>query len=185
VSDNRACPLVSAVRGGRLESPSGVDACRSWAGRPGRLGGRPYGQAVDTAGAGRPSMHPGVSCSASVDGCGHGRHWTPVAVMDVAVRRGVRSGHRRPDARPHHGSVAHSGNHGRPAGQRRRTRAWKARRAPPCSRDAAGLAQVRDSPTGPLLTVRDRQEPMLRARGGHGEGPWPYFAAPGGSSAEG
>jgi hypothetical protein len=51
---------------------------------------------------------------------------------------------------------------------RSRTRAWKARPGSPLSRDPTPMAQVRLVCDRPLLTVRDRQVPMLRARGGHG-----------------
>ena len=47
-------------------------------------------------------------------------------------------------------------------------RAWKARPDSPLSRDPTPMAQVRSCATDrPLLTVSDRQMPMLRARGGH------------------
>ena len=49
-----------------------------------------------------------------------------------------------------------------------RSRAWKARPDSPLSRDPAPVAQVRSLCDRPLLTVRDRQMPMVRARGGHG-----------------
>ena len=47
-------------------------------------------------------------------------------------------------------------------------RAWKVRPSSPLSRDPTPLAQVRWVCDRPLLTVRDRQVPVLRARGGHG-----------------
>ena len=49
-----------------------------------------------------------------------------------------------------------------------RSRAWKARPGSPLSRDPTPTAQVRLVRDRPLLTVRDRQMPVLRARGGHG-----------------
>jgi hypothetical protein len=48
------------------------------------------------------------------------------------------------------------------------SRAWKARPGSRLSRDPTPMAQVRSGRDRPLLTVRDRQMPMLRARGGHG-----------------
>jgi hypothetical protein len=48
------------------------------------------------------------------------------------------------------------------------SRAWKARPVPSSWPDATPMAQVRRTCVGPLLTVRDRQMPVLRARGGHG-----------------
>ena len=48
------------------------------------------------------------------------------------------------------------------------SRAWKARPVPRSRREATGMALVRRSCDRPLLTVRDRQLPVLRARGGHG-----------------
>jgi hypothetical protein len=48
------------------------------------------------------------------------------------------------------------------------SRAWKARPGTPFSRDPTPMAQVRSVCNRPLLTVRDRQMPVLRARGGHG-----------------
>jgi hypothetical protein len=49
-----------------------------------------------------------------------------------------------------------------------RSRAWKTRPGSPYTPDAAPLPQARLSGEGPLFTVRYRQAPMLRARGGHG-----------------
>ena len=49
-----------------------------------------------------------------------------------------------------------------------RSRAWKARPVRSSRPDATPMAQVRAALDEPLLTVRDRQLPMLRARGGHG-----------------
>ena len=49
-----------------------------------------------------------------------------------------------------------------------RSRAWKARPVPSFRPDPRPMAQVRSVCNGPLLTVRDRQIPTLRARGGHG-----------------
>jgi hypothetical protein len=48
------------------------------------------------------------------------------------------------------------------------SRAWKVRPGSPLSRDPAPMAQARSVCDRPLLTVRDRQVPVLRARGGHG-----------------
>ena len=48
------------------------------------------------------------------------------------------------------------------------SRAWKARPGSPLSRDPTPMAQVRSVCDRPLLTVKDRQIPTLRARGGHG-----------------
>jgi hypothetical protein len=50
----------------------------------------------------------------------------------------------------------------------RRSRAWKARPVPSSWPNPAPLPQVRASADRPLLSVSDRQMPMLRARGGHG-----------------
>jgi hypothetical protein len=47
------------------------------------------------------------------------------------------------------------------------SRAWKARPGSPLGRDPTPMAQVRSVCDRPLLTVRDRQLPLLRARGGH------------------
>jgi hypothetical protein len=49
-----------------------------------------------------------------------------------------------------------------------RSRAWKARPGIRLSRDAWPFAQLSTPPHRPLLSVGDRQRPMLRARGGHG-----------------
>jgi hypothetical protein len=49
----------------------------------------------------------------------------------------------------------------------RRLRAWKARPVPVVRPDATPMAQFRPACDGPVLTVRDRQMPVLRARGGH------------------
>jgi hypothetical protein len=51
---------------------------------------------------------------------------------------------------------------------RRASRAWKARPIPSSWPDATPMAQVGRTVDGPLLTVRDRQLPVLRARRGHG-----------------
>ena len=48
------------------------------------------------------------------------------------------------------------------------SQAWKARPDRLLKQDAARMAQLRLSAERPLLTVRNRQMPMLRARGGHG-----------------
>jgi hypothetical protein len=48
------------------------------------------------------------------------------------------------------------------------SRAWKARPVPSPWPDATPMAQVKAGCCRPLLTVSDRQLPMLRARGGHG-----------------
>jgi hypothetical protein len=48
------------------------------------------------------------------------------------------------------------------------SRAWKARPGTPLSRDATPTAQVKALPDRPLLSVGDREGPLLRARGGHG-----------------
>ena len=48
------------------------------------------------------------------------------------------------------------------------SRAWKARPVPSSRPDATPMPQVRASWDRPLLTVSDRQMPMLRPRGGHG-----------------
>jgi hypothetical protein len=55
-----------------------------------------------------------------------------------------------------------------PRGNRTASRAWKARPGTPFSRDATSIAQLSGSHDRPLLSVGDRQGPMLRARGGHG-----------------
>jgi hypothetical protein len=47
-----------------------------------------------------------------------------------------------------------------------RSRAWKARPVPSSWPDATPMAQVGRTVDGPLLTVRDRQMPVLPARGG-------------------
>jgi hypothetical protein len=49
-----------------------------------------------------------------------------------------------------------------------RSQAWKARPGIRLSRDAWPFAQLSTPPHRPLLSVGDRQRPMLRARGGHG-----------------
>jgi hypothetical protein len=49
-----------------------------------------------------------------------------------------------------------------------RSRAWKARPVPSSWPAATPLPQLRASLDRPLLTVSDRQMPMLQARGGHG-----------------
>jgi hypothetical protein len=49
-----------------------------------------------------------------------------------------------------------------------RSRAWKARPGTPPSRDPTPMAQLRVFLDRPLLSVADRQGPMLRARRGHG-----------------
>jgi hypothetical protein len=161
VSENRARPLVTAVPGDRPESLSRVDAWRSWAGRQvvlvdARMDRQWIGQAC-------PPEHTleGALQRSSVDGCGHDRPWTPVADMDVAVRRGVRCGHHCPEARPHHGSVAHSGNR-RPSGWTARGDSGHelGRRVPP-ARSAGTLHGWRWSgapATRPLLT---REEPSV------------------------
>jgi hypothetical protein len=52
------------------------------------------------------------------------------------------------------------------------SRAWKARPVPAFRPDATPMTQVRAACCRPLLSVSDRQLPMLRARGGHGrQGP--------------
>jgi len=48
------------------------------------------------------------------------------------------------------------------------SRAWKARPSGPLSRDPTPMAQLKVSLDRPLLSVVDRQRPMLRARRGHG-----------------
>jgi hypothetical protein len=48
------------------------------------------------------------------------------------------------------------------------SRAWKARPGGPFTADARPMAQLSDRLDRPLLSVGDRQEPLLRARGGHG-----------------
>jgi hypothetical protein len=48
------------------------------------------------------------------------------------------------------------------------SRAWKARPVPSLCPDATPLPQVSASVDRPLLSVSDRQMPMLRAHGGHG-----------------
>jgi hypothetical protein len=48
------------------------------------------------------------------------------------------------------------------------SQAWKARPVPPSRPDPTPMAQVRAACCRPLLTVSDRQLPMLRAHGGHG-----------------
>jgi hypothetical protein len=50
----------------------------------------------------------------------------------------------------------------------RSSRAWKARPGTHSMPGAMSMAQVRSSCSRPLLSVRDRQMPMLRARGGRG-----------------
>jgi hypothetical protein len=64
----------------------------------------------------------------------------------------------------------------------RRSRAWKARPVPSFGPDAAPMPQVRPECDRPLLTVKDRQWPMLRARGGHGRRgrrPWLWRSSDG------
>jgi hypothetical protein len=53
-------------------------------------------------------------------------------------------------------------------GQGPGSRAWKARPGTPLSRDATPMAQVKALLERPLLSVGDREGPLLRARGGHG-----------------
>jgi hypothetical protein len=48
------------------------------------------------------------------------------------------------------------------------SRAWKARPVLSSGPDATPMPQVKASVDRPLLSVSDRQMPMLRARGGHG-----------------
>ena len=48
------------------------------------------------------------------------------------------------------------------------SRAWKARPVPSYRPDPSPMPQVRPVRDRPLLTVRDRQMPVLRAGGGHG-----------------
>jgi hypothetical protein len=149
---------------------SGVDAWRSWAGRRVVLVDAHLDRQWTRQARPPERSLEGALRRSSMDGCGHDCPWTPVAVMDVAVRRGVRSGHHRPDARPHHGSVAHRGNRGRPARRRQRTRAWKAR---PPARSAGTLHAWRWSgapATDRCRPGRNRQLPVLRAcRGTAGE----------------
>jgi hypothetical protein len=92
-----------------------------------------------------------------------------VVDMDVAVRRGVRSGHHRPDARPHHGSVAHSGNRGRPAGQRGRAADTSLEGSVDgTSRSSSDPEwRVRADLNEPSLTAADRCYPLVRARRRH------------------
>jgi hypothetical protein len=47
------------------------------------------------------------------------------------------------------------------------SRAWKARPGTPLGRGTTPMGQLTTSRHGPLLSVGDRQEPLLRARGGH------------------
>jgi hypothetical protein len=120
------------------------------------------GQAVDTAGAGRPSMHPGVSCT-SVDDCGHGRRWRSwtwlsgaVSAVDTAVRTLGRITAVWPAART--AAVRPASDGGHELG--RRVRAVLARRM-----------LFRRHTSGPipttLLSAGDRQGPMV----GDEEGP--------------
>ena len=48
------------------------------------------------------------------------------------------------------------------------SRAWKARPGTPLTRDGTPMAQVKVLAERPLLSVGDREGPLLRARGGHG-----------------
>jgi hypothetical protein len=48
------------------------------------------------------------------------------------------------------------------------SRAWKARPVSSSGADDTPMAQVSPARDRPLLTVTDRQMPLLRARGGHG-----------------
>src|SRR5512132_1263845 len=50
----------------------------------------------------------------------------------------------------------------------KRSRAWQARPLPVIRPVATPMGLVRASWDGPLLTVRDRQMPVLQARGGYG-----------------
>ena len=50
----------------------------------------------------------------------------------------------------------------------RRSRAWKARPVPSSRPDASPMPQARSSVDRPVLSVSNRQIPMLRAYGGHG-----------------
>jgi hypothetical protein len=49
-----------------------------------------------------------------------------------------------------------------------RSRAWKARPGSPSNGETTSIGEVRAVCDQPLLSVRDRQMPVLRARGGHG-----------------
>jgi hypothetical protein len=60
-------------------------------------------------------------------------------------------------------------------------RAWKARPGSPSTPDTTPMAQVRSVWDRPLLTVADRQMPMLRARRGHGRR-GPTWLGPGASA---
>jgi hypothetical protein len=60
-----------------------------------------------------------------------------------------------------------------------RSRAWKARPGSLFSRDASPMAQLSAAHDRPLLTVSDRQLPVLRARGGHSRRD-PSWLRPGG-----
>jgi hypothetical protein len=56
------------------------------------------------------------------------------------------------------------------------SRAWKARPGTPLSRDATPTAQLSAPANRPLLSVGNRQRPLLRARGGHGRRGPSWFA---------
>jgi hypothetical protein len=165
------CPLVSAVRvivWSRRRvwtlGAHGLDAGSSW--------WTPVWTGSGHGECGPPEHAPGVSAAALV----RGRLWTwppvdAVAVVDAAVRR-VCSGHHRPDARPHHGSVAHGGNRG-PSGPDsdgghelgRRVRAVRPRgmlRRLPAQRGFRPTAVVRGGPSGTGATGTRRARPASR-----------------------
>jgi hypothetical protein len=78
---------------------------------PGCLGWTPVWTGGGHGGCGPPEHPPwsercSARPSAAVDMTARGRL---VAVIDVAVQRSVRSGHHRPNVRPHHGSVTTAG----------------------------------------------------------------------------
>jgi len=169
LSEHRARPLVTAVRGNRPESPSGVDAWRSWAGRRVVLGWTPVWTGSGHSGCRPPEHAPGVSAAAlvrgrlctwpSVDaGGGHGRgcpaqspQRTPPSGRPAASRQCGPQREPRPSGRTAMADTSLEGASGQS--------------------DHAGC--FADGPAQrvsnrPLLSVGDRQGPMLRARGGHG-----------------
>jgi hypothetical protein len=151
VSENRARPLVAAVRGDRLESPSAVDAWHSWAGRRVVLGWTPVLTVSGHGGCGPPEHAPwSERCSArpwtAVHMTASGRRWRSwtslsgaVSAADTTVRTRGRITGVWPIAGP--AAVRPDSDGGHELG----------RRVPP-ARPAGMLHRQRRS--GPLLTDR-------------------------------
>jgi hypothetical protein len=127
----------------------------------------------------RARENPGarMTCDAAREAllaCGVGRPLVPGVVRDSPVACGpdvapaVPSGRRRRSAFPLLGPRDRMGRARQGRSLPWSSRAWKACPTRPSSRDAAPRAQVSSSADQPLLTVRNRQTPVLRAHGGHG-----------------